>query len=114
MNDENTRKIDGMGRIVLPKAMRNELRLKNLERVSVSLEGDAIVVRKYIKESTITEDALSAYEQLSKLLAGADLKLLEELKKGIDIWRGAVYERTRASEVTKGEADTGDSQNRTS
>ena len=108
MNGENIRKIDSMGRVVLPKVMLNELRLKNLEYVSVSLEGDAIVVRKRIKESTITEDALSAYEQLSELLAGADLRLLEELKKGIDVWRGAVHERTRTMGATKSEAARSD------
>lgn len=52
------RKIDDMGRIVIPKEMRKKLGLNNGEEVNIELAGDKVVIsnpnsfdlKKYIEE----------------------------------------------------------------
>ena len=41
------RKIDELGRIVVPKEMRRVLDIKNLDPVEITLEGDSIIITKY-------------------------------------------------------------------
>lgn len=41
------RKIDELGRIVVPKEMRRVLDIKNLDPVEIILEGNSIIITKY-------------------------------------------------------------------
>jgi transcriptional pleiotropic regulator of transition state genes len=41
------RKVDELGRIVVPKEMRTALEIKEGDRTEISLEGNAIVIKKY-------------------------------------------------------------------
>lgn len=61
MNDENTRKIDSMGRIVLPKAMRNELgglkkRHKKMRALDMRKEG--VSIKDIASEMEMTESCV--------------------------------------------------------
>ena len=40
------RKIDGLGRIVIPKDIRNQLKIADNEYVDLSVENEAIVIKK--------------------------------------------------------------------
>ena len=41
------RRLDGLGRIVIPKEIRNKLKLKNGESMEIFINEDAIVLKKY-------------------------------------------------------------------
>jgi AbrB family looped-hinge helix DNA binding protein len=43
------RKIDRLGRLVIPKEMRDELGIKNGDKVKIELKGNKIIVTKYEK-----------------------------------------------------------------
>ena len=75
----NTRQIDGMGRVVIPKDFRNTLGIKDFDSLEIFLEEDRIVIRKHIERQ---ECALcSAEEQLTEV-AGKFIcdRCLEKIK----------------------------------
>ena len=41
------RRIDELGRIVIPKEIRKSLRIKNGESLEVYLDGDSIILKKF-------------------------------------------------------------------
>ena len=41
------RRIDELGRIVIPKEIRKNLRIKNGDNIEILVEGDSITLRKY-------------------------------------------------------------------
>ena len=41
------RRIDELGRIVIPKEIRKNLRIKNGESVEIFVEGDSIILKKF-------------------------------------------------------------------
>ena len=41
------RRIDELGRIVIPKEIRKNLRIKNGESLEIYLENDSIILKKY-------------------------------------------------------------------
>ncbi len=42
------RDVDGMGRIVIPKEIRKQLKIEsNVDSLEIFIEGDSIVLRKY-------------------------------------------------------------------
>lgn len=59
------RRIDELGRIVIPKEMRRTMRLKEGDEMEIAADGDAITLRKY----SGFESVLAAAKAVSKLLA---------------------------------------------
>ena len=53
MNTGMVRKIDELGRIVIPKEIRNSLHIKNGEDVSIFIKEDMIVLKKSEKMLSI-------------------------------------------------------------
>ena len=47
------RRIDELGRIVIPKEIRKSLRIKNGESLEVYLDGDSIILKKFIKKEDV-------------------------------------------------------------
>lgn len=62
------RNIDDLGRVVVPKEMRNKMGIKNSDPVEIYVEGDKIILKKY---------------QDSCLFCGSDSELLEFKSKKI-------------------------------
>ena len=58
------RKIDNLGRLVIPIEMRDELKIKNGDEVNIELKGNSIIIKdtksidilNYIKEIQLRED----------------------------------------------------------
>ena len=52
MNNSNIRSIDGLGRIVIPKNIRNKLHINSNEELEIYIENEKIIISKYssIKE----------------------------------------------------------------
>ena len=63
------RRIDELGRIVIPKEIRKSLRIKNGESLEVYLDGDSIILKKFSQiESleSISVDYVEAFNQIIK------------------------------------------------
>ena len=61
------RRIDELGRIVIPKELRRTMRLKEGDEMEIAASGDAITLRKY----SGFESVIAAAKAVSKLLAEA-------------------------------------------
>ena len=49
------RRIDNLGRIVIPKEIRDTLRIKNGDSVEINIEGETITLKKYSELNNIIE-----------------------------------------------------------
>lgn len=63
------RRIDELGRIVIPKEIRKNLRIKNGESLEIYLENDSIILRKYSQIESLKNvsiDYVEAFNQIIK------------------------------------------------
>lgn len=60
------RKIDELGRIVVPKEIRKNLNIKNGEDVQIYVEEDKIILKKYQKMSSIKDKAQKYLSMFAK------------------------------------------------
>ena len=67
------RKIDELGRIVIPKEIRKNLNIRNGEDVQIFVEEDKIVLKKYQKILSIQENAQRYLDLLSRFFSGCVL-----------------------------------------
>lgn len=49
------RRIDNLGRIVIPKEIRDTLRIKNGDSVEINIEGETVTLKKYSELNNIIE-----------------------------------------------------------
>ena len=82
------RRIDELGRIVIPKEIRKSLRIKNGESLEVYLDGDSIILKKFSQiESleSISVDYVEAFNQIIKhniiVTAREDKNEVEDIEK---------------------------------
>ncbi|MEY9973138.1 transcriptional pleiotropic regulator of transition state genes [Lysinibacillus sp. RC46] len=61
------RKVDGLGRVVLPKELRNTLGIDNQDPLEIFTDGDKIVIQKY--QPNAEKEEVTA--ELEKLAADA-------------------------------------------
>ena len=71
VNNEYVRKIDELGRIVVPKELRNNLKIQDNENVIITQKDDNICISKY-----------SYLENYSKFLCKSNLYVLLSLSNG--------------------------------
>lgn len=62
------RKIDELGRIVLPIELRRTLDLKEKDSVEITAEGESIVLRKYQPNCIFCENSKNLIEYKGKLV----------------------------------------------
>lgn len=62
------RKIDELGRIVLPIELRRTLDLKEKDSVEIVTEGESIILRKYQPNCIFCENAKNLVEYKGKLV----------------------------------------------
>jgi len=62
------RKIDELGRIVIPKEIRKNLNIRNGEDVQIYVEDEKIVLKKYQKVLTVQENVQKYLLMFSKLV----------------------------------------------
>lgn len=61
------RRIDELGRIVIPKEIRKNLRIKNGENIEIFLDGDAIILKKFSQIESlenVSVDYVEAFNQI--------------------------------------------------
>ena len=62
------RRIDELGRIVIPKEIRKNLRIKNGDNLEILVDGENITLKKYSQIENVTDMALVYAESFSKVL----------------------------------------------
>ena len=62
------RRIDDLGRIVIPKELRRNLRIKNGDTLEVFVDGDAIILKKYSPMESIEEAAVKYVDSFNKVI----------------------------------------------
>ena len=72
------RKIDELGRIVVPKEIRKKLTIANEDPVEIYVEGDKIILKKYEENCLFCEKSDALFEFRGKKVCAACLKELKE------------------------------------
>lgn len=62
------RRIDDLGRIVIPKELRRSLRIKNGDTLEVFVEGESIILKKYSPMESIEDAALKYVESFNQVI----------------------------------------------
>lgn len=71
------RKIDGLGRIVIPMEIRNKLEIAENDPLEIHVEGSSIVLRKYESDCTFCGSSRNVVEYKGKNVCE---KCISELK----------------------------------
>lgn len=71
------RKIDGLGRIVIPMEIRNKLDIAENDPLEIHVEGTSIVLKKYEPDCTFCGSSKNVVEFKDKIVCE---KCLKELK----------------------------------
>lgn len=71
--NESIRKLDGLGRIVIPKDYRKKLKISDDSKLKISLENDYVKIEKYSDINTNLKELLKLKKILKKQL---DLEIL--------------------------------------
>lgn len=72
------RKIDELGRIVIPKELRNTLDMKEFDPIEIYVDGDKIIFEKYVPGCVITGEMDDLVEYNGKIISK---KVIKELSK---------------------------------
>ena len=67
MNTGIVRKIDELGRIVIPKEIRKSLNIRNGEDVQIFIRDEEIVLKKYKKLLTVKDSAIKYLYSFRKI-----------------------------------------------
>lgn len=73
------RKIDELGRIVIPKEIRNNLNIKNSESIEICVEGDSIILKKYYKMNNLIT-FINEYIKIFECLIDSNLIITDREK----------------------------------
>lgn len=95
------RRIDDLGRIVLPKEMRRHLGLKNGTPIEIFVSRDEIVLKKYCPEKKITELAQELMEAVGEQRADLGTGLSEEIKRKVQEIQDLLCTKTNMSHAYK-------------
>lgn len=68
-----TRKVDELGRVVIPKELRDNFGIKEKDSLEIFTNGNSIILRKY---EPVSENKIRTQVELEKLLS--DLTLEEQ------------------------------------
>jgi len=76
------RKIDALGRIVIPSELRSMLALEEKDSLEIFVDGSNIVLRKYEADVDV-QNAHDAMQILLERATQEDAALLNEVRKGL-------------------------------
>lgn len=79
------RRIDDLGRVVIPKELRHTLKIKDYDPIEIFVHGDMVVLRKYQPpEMTDTAALLAALQMACKETGKNPMDYLTAVKEGSD------------------------------
>lgn len=79
-----TRPIDPLGRIVIPKELRKSLKLNEGDRMDFSVEGDRIIIKKFMYGCHCCNNEKVVAEVLGVKLCGKCINDFNEAREIID------------------------------
>jgi len=85
------RKVDELGRIVLPIELRRTLNIKVKDPMEIYVDGDKIILKKYVAEKAchisgeLSENNLTLADGKLTLSEDSAKKLLKELKSHLNV-----------------------------
>ena len=62
------RRIDDLGRLVIPKELRRSLRIKNGESLEIFVDGEDIILKKYSPMESIDDAAIKYVDSFNKVI----------------------------------------------
>lgn len=74
------RKIDGLGRIVIPMEIRNKLEIEQNDPLDIHVEGNSIVLRKNSADCTFCGSSKGVVEYKGKNICSNCLKEIKGIK----------------------------------
>ncbi len=77
------RKVDPLGRIVLPVELRNKLGVKEKDPIEILVDGSSVILRKYNPNCIFCGNSKDLYEYNDKLICEKCKSKISELKKSI-------------------------------
>lgn len=85
------RRIDDLGRIVIPKSLRHTLNIAEGDPLEVFVDGDTVVLKKYYNSCGVcgkTDELQEIYPErfvcrpCMRLIAGQEIRLVEAMNDG--------------------------------
>ncbi len=68
------KKIDNLGRIVIPKSLRIKYNIKNGEDLEITDSKDGILIKKSVKTVELLENDIKFLKEIRKLIEDKDYK----------------------------------------
>ena len=68
------KKIDNLGRIVIPKSLRTKYNIKNGEDLEITDSKDGILIKKSVKTVELLENDIKFLKEIRKLIENKDYK----------------------------------------
>jgi len=68
------KKIDNLGRIVIPKSLRIKYNIKNGEDLEITDSKDGILIKKSVKTVELLENDIKFLKEIRKLIENKDYK----------------------------------------
>ena len=74
------RKVDELGRIVIPIELRTQLNISEKNPIEIYVDGDSIILKKYEKSCFFCENSKNLTEYKGKLICNKCIQHIKELK----------------------------------
>ena len=68
MNTGMVRKIDELGRLVIPKEIRKNMRIKNGDSLEIFVDDDSVILKKYSPIESVEDAALKYVETFNQVI----------------------------------------------
>lgn len=78
------RKVDELGRVVIPKELRRTLGIEEKDPVEIYIDGDKIILKKYLPNAE-KEDVISSLEKMAA--SAKNPNVLETIDRAIKLIR---------------------------
>ena len=73
------RKIDELGRVVLPMELRNKLKIKEKDPIEIYVEGSSIILKKFENSCTFCGNTKNLISYKDKLICNKCINSMQEL-----------------------------------
>lgn len=78
------RKVDELGRVVIPKELRRTLGIDNQDPLEIYIDGDKIILKKYLPNAE-KEDVISSLEKMAA--SAKNPNVIETIDRAIKLIR---------------------------
>lgn len=79
------RKVDELGRVVIPMELRNKLHIAEKDPIEVFVDGSSIILRKYMPNCIFCGSSKNLVEYNNKLICNKCINKINEIKNTSEI-----------------------------